>query len=447
MNRTCGCLAVSLTLGTLTFAQSVQTSKPTIRHHRVELVDDQFPPELRQAEDALDKKDYPTAEKLLATLTAKDPKVYRAWFDLGFVYTALGRDDDSIAAYRSAVAAKPDVFESNLNLGLMLARTHNQEAETFLRAATKLKPSDKFEEGLARAWLSLAQVLEVSKPEEALGAYREAIRLQPNTADTHLALGSVLERQKDAKGAEEEYQRALALASGASDAGSRETAGQAVTVLANLYMEQKRFPEAEAMLRKLADAHPEEAVLHLQLGRVLAAEEKYDAAAAEMALAIKLAPNDVSAIGDLAEIYLLSKKYAEAEPMYRQLLKVRPNDADLHHSLGKVFLNQRKFPEAQAEFLAAVRLKPNFGEAYGNLAAAAGENKNYALVISALDARAKFLPELPYRYYERAAAYDHLRDFKNASLNYHKFLDTAGGQFPDDEWKARHRLVAIEPKK
>jgi len=60
--------------------------------------------------------------------------------------------------------------------------------------ATRLKPTDKADEGLGRAWLSLAHVLETNKPEESIKAYREALQLQPNTPDAHLALGSVLER-------------------------------------------------------------------------------------------------------------------------------------------------------------------------------------------------------------------------------------------------------------
>ena len=448
MKQTHSCLLVaSLTVGTLASAQSVQPSKPTIRHHRVQVADDQFPPELRQAEDALNQKDYATAERLLGALTARDPQAYRAWFDLGFVYTSQGRADESVAAYRKAVAAKPDVFESNLNLGLMLARTHNQEAETFLRAATRLKPTDKADEGLGRAWLSLAHVLETDKPEESVHAYREALQLQPNIPDTHLALGSVLERQKDSKGAEEQYQRALTLASAVSDGSSREIAGQAVTALANLYMLEKRFPDAEAMLRKLAAASSGDAILHLQLGRVLAAEGKYGEASSEMEAGVKLAPNDSSALRDLADLDLLSKKYSEAEPRYRQLLKAQPKDADLHHSLGKSLLDQRKFPEAQAEFVAAVNLKPDFGEAYWDLAVAADQNKDFALAIKALDARAKYLPELPFGYFLRATAYDHLRDHKNAAIQYHKFLDVGGGKFPDQEWQAKHRLIAIEPKK
>jgi len=448
VNGTCGCvLAASLTLGALATAQSVQTSKPTIRHHRVEVADDQFPPELRQAEDALDKKDYSTAEKLLNTLTAKDANNYRVWFDLGFVYTAQGRAADSIGAYRRAVAAKPDVFESNLNLGLTLARSHNPEAEAFLRAATKLKPTDHAEEGLARAWFSLARVVEVTKPEEAQDAYWEVVKLQPNSAEARLALGSVMERQKDQKGAEEQYQRALTLASAANDAASSANAGQAVTALANLYMEAKRFPEAETMLRKLASAHSDDAVLHVQLGRVLAAAGKYDDASSELQAGLKLAPDDASAVRDLADIYLLAKKNAEAEPLYRQLVKAKPRDAELHHSLGKALLDQRKFPEAQAEFLAAVNLKPDFGEGYGDLAVAADQNKAYGLVVPALDARDKLLGALPFGYFLRATAYDHLRDHKNAAIQYHKFLDAADGKFPDQEWQAKHRLIAIEPKK
>jgi len=64
-------------------------------------------------------------------VTVKDPTNYLAWFDLGFVQSALGKTDDSIAAYRKSVATKPDVFESNLNLGVMLAKTGSLTRNSF----------------------------------------------------------------------------------------------------------------------------------------------------------------------------------------------------------------------------------------------------------------------------------------------------------------------------
>jgi hypothetical protein len=68
-------------------------------------------------------------------------------------------------------------------------------------------------------------------------------------------------------------------------------------------------------------------------------------------------------------------------------------------------------------------------------------------VIQALDARAKLVKDTPITYFMRASAYDHLRDYKNAAANYRLFLNTANGKYPDQEWQAKHRLIAIEPKR
>jgi predicted Zn-dependent protease len=212
-------------------------------------------------------------------------------------------------------------------------------------------------------------------------------------------------------------------------------------------MRGRRFPEAEDHLRKLLAEHADSAPVHIQLGRVLAAEGKTDGAIAELQAGIKLSPADDAAQRDLADLYTTAGKNDLAEAAYRALLVAHPSEAELHRRLGQALLRQKKFPEAQQEFVNAVKLKPDLGEAYGDLAFAAGENKEYPLAIHALDARAKLLPEIPITYFMRASAYDHLRDFKKAAANYHLFLNTASGKYPEQEWQAKHRLIAIEPKK
>ena len=119
----------------------------------------------------------------------------------------------------------------------------------------------------------------------------------------------------------------------------------------------------------------------------------------------------------------------------------------LHRELGRCLIREKKFVDAQTELLAAIKLKPDFSEAFTDLAFAAGENKDYPLVIRALDARAKLLPETADTYFFRASAYDHLKDVKKAAANYHLFLQTANGKYPDQEWQAKHRLIALEPKR
>jgi len=432
-------LGVIVAVVAVAFALSAlaQTGQ-TVRHHKVAVEDPSSPPELIQAESAIEKQDYATAEPLLKKVVAQDPENYAAWFDLGFLYNAIGKTDDSIVAYRKSVAAKPGVFETNLNLGLMLVKANQPDAEQFLRAATKLKPTAQVAEGQARAWLSLGHLLETSNPDRAIDAFKQAALLDPKDPEPHLSAGPILEGLNRFADAEQEYKQAFAIDPSSADA---------LTGMANIYMRGHRYTEAEEILRKLVALHPNDAGAHMQLGRMLAADGQNDPAIAELQVALKLAPADPSLQLDLADLYTNAKKYDLAEAQYRSLLAAKPNDPDLRYGLGRVLLYRRKFPEAQQELLAAIQLKPGMGTAYGDLAAAANENKNYELVINALDARAKLLPELPIGYFLRATAYDHLRANKLAAENYHRFLETAGGNYPDQEWQARHRLIAIEPKR
>jgi Flp pilus assembly protein TadD len=429
-------LANAILLIALTAAALAQTHT-TVRHYK-ERIDD-TPPEIAQAEDAIQKNDFTGAEALLKKAIDKDPKNYQAWFDLGFVLNRLGRVEDSIHAYRQSVAAKPEVFETNLNLGLMLVRFNSPEAERYLRAATGLKPADHVEEGQASAWLALAHLLENTKPEDALAAYRKASELTPKDPEPHLSAGLLQERQKEFSAAEAEYKQVLAV-----DPHSTEAA----IGLTNLYMKSGRLGDAEPLLRRLATERPEDAGIHLQLGRVLAAQSKKDDAITEIQTALQLAPADSDAQRELADLYSSAGKNDLAENTYRALVTTQPKDPELHRGLGQALLRQKKFPEAQQEFLTALRLKRDSPDVYVDLAFAASENKNYELTIRALNGRTLLNPDLPaICYFLRASAYDHLRDYKLAAVDYHHFLEVAEGKYPDQEWQATHRLIAIEPNK
>src|SRR5271165_4731293 len=222
-----------------------QESAPTVRHHRVAetVPDDASSPEVEQAETAMQHNDFTSAESLLQKAVAAKPSDYRAWFDLGYVYNATNRIPEATDAYRKAVAAKPDVFESNLNLGLLLARQGaNAEAATYLKAATQLKPTSHSDEALARAWQALGRVEERIDPQRALAAYAEAAKLNPKSPEPHLLAAVLLEKQNDLDAAAREFQAAADL-----DPSSQ----TAVEWLVNIYEKQKKFADAEAMLRKV----------------------------------------------------------------------------------------------------------------------------------------------------------------------------------------------------
>src|SRR5438093_10425002 len=80
---------IVLTLPTL----DAQTLSKTVHHHKVAVEDPSSPPELIEAESAIEKKDYGAAEGLLKKVVEADPANYAAWFDLGFVYNAVDRTE------------------------------------------------------------------------------------------------------------------------------------------------------------------------------------------------------------------------------------------------------------------------------------------------------------------------------------------------------------------
>jgi tetratricopeptide (TPR) repeat protein len=432
LNSTCtAALALALTSSVV-----AQNTGKTVRHYEVER--QAAGTDLTEAESDIDKHDYTSAEALLKKYLETHSDDYAAWYDLGFVYHALDRDAESIGAYEKSVAAKPDVFESNLNLGLALADARDPRAEEFLRTATRLNPNSNPAQGHKRAWMALAQVLESTRPEEALAALQQAEVLDPKDSEPHLIAGTILEKQEKTAEAEKEYGQALSVSPDSPDA---------IIALSNLYIREKKFADAEASLRKLVALHPDDAGAHIQLGRVLAIAGKNDEAVKEMEAGLKLDTGDIKAQRDLADLLAEDGKYERAQQLYSGLLNSFPNDANLHFGLGRVLLKEKQFPEAEQELMKAAQLRPQWGEAYGELAVAANENKDYVLAIKATDLRAKYLPENPMSYFLRATAYDHLRDAKQAAKYYHQFLEAAGGNYPDQEWQAQHRLIAIEPKR
>lgn len=395
-------------------------------------------PSITQAESAMDQQQWTSAEAILRKLVAANAKDARAWFDLGYIMHAQENYPEAIAAYRSAAAIQPDSFECNLNLGMVLAHQNDPDASKYLVKATQLKPTSAHpQESLAHAWAALAGILEQRNDVSATHSWSQAVSLAPGDVQMRLAYGSALEKSGDTAGAEREFRRADELHPNSPDA---------LAALANLYMRGKRLPAAEEVLRHLASASPQDENAHLQLGRVLSAEKKDDQAAPEFQKALALKPDDWDALRELAFIQERARQWAAAEKNYRTLVEHFPGDADLHNGLGAVLLPQLKYAEARNEFLRCIKLKPDWGEAYGQLALAASGNKEYELAIKSLDERKKLLPELPSSYFLRATCYDHLRKFAPAVENYKAFLAVANGQFPDEEWKARHRLIAIEPE-
>lgn len=394
------------------------------------------PTALEQAESAIEAQNYAAAATQLDAWLSAHPADARALFDRGYVADAQGQTADAASWYRKAIAADPKQFESRLALGLILAGQGDAAgAREQLYAATNLEPNPPNPAAKAQAYRALAQILRKSDPIGARDALLEALKLTPETPSDTLLAAQIADRAGDSDLAEQEYRKLLKEQPDSPDA----TAG-----LVHLLIQGKKYPEAQSLVAAALQQHPNDLALNAQMAVILNAEGKPADALAVLQKLHTLEPGNRDVTGMLADAEFQAGDLNSADALYQQLLAATPNDPDLLDSHAQVLVRQEHFAEALASFQKAAAARPGDVDAWSGIAFADSKLGRWSDEISALSMRSKFAPENPSTLFLWATAYDNLHQKKTAADYYHRFLAAAQGKFPDQEWQARHRLIALE---
>jgi tetratricopeptide (TPR) repeat protein len=248
-----------------------------------------------------------------------------------------GRPAEAEAAYRKALALKPDYAFAYNNRGIALTdQGRPAEAEAACRQAIALKPDYAF------AYNNLGAALNSQgKPAEAEAVCREAIALKPDYALAYNNLGNALNGQGKHREAEAAYRRAIALKPDL--AGAYYNLGIALK-------DQRRPAEAEAAYRKAIALKPDFADAYVNLGIALKDQGKPAEAEAACRQAIALKPDDAFAYSNLGNALNSQGKHREAEAAYREAIALKPDYAEAHCNLGNVLKNQDRFAESLVAF-------------------------------------------------------------------------------------------------
>ncbi|UWZ83462.1 tetratricopeptide repeat protein [Occallatibacter riparius] len=395
-------------------------------------------PEVADAEAAIVKSDWKTAESKLSAYLAAHPEDARALFDAGYAADALNQLDQAAGFYLRAVKVDPKSFEAQLSLGLLLARQGKQkEAKPALETATKLEAGEAGAVAKARAWRALAQIDRADDPTKASDDLLEALKLTPETPRDTLLAAELATAANQPDAAEAAYRRVLA-----KDPANLE----AEAGLAHVLIAKKQYAEAETFARKALEQSPEDPALTAQLATALVAQDKAEA----LPLLQKLHeahPQDENITRMLADVTAQSGDAAGSDKLYAPLLAAHPADAELQVAHGQNLIRQLKFAEAFEVFTRATQLAPTDPDGWTGLAFAASKTGQHSVALQALTARSKYLPDNPSTYFLWATSYDMLHDRNSAIAYYHHFLEASAGKFPDQEWQARQRLLLLEKKR
>jgi TolB-like protein/class 3 adenylate cyclase/tetratricopeptide (TPR) repeat protein len=273
----------------------------------------------------------------------------------------LGETADKVAStstaaeVRKAVTGRsdnPEAFQLYLQgkfYGERITQADSDKAIDLLEQALAIDPN------FALAWAGLSQIHFVQAGygfapisegfERARQAAQNALRLAPDLAEGHIALGTVLEGNDwNFTAAEASFRRALELAPG--DANALRAAAQLARI-------RGRVDEALELLRKAVALDPLSARTHRQAAMVAVMSKRFDEAAASFQLALDLAPKAGLNHAFLAITRLMQGRgqeglevaEAESHDVFRNLAL-----AMIHHAQGRAAESDAALQTLVSEF-------------------------------------------------------------------------------------------------
>ena len=253
----------------------------------------------------------------------------------------------SFALSLAAVAAQPRLQADLQAASTLLAKGSVAEAIALLRNTVKLNPES------ADAHLMLGSALALApRRDEALVELKRAVELQPNFASAHNTLGTALAKFAEFEPARKAFEKAIALDPRLIDARVN------LALIMAQSDESVKAGEQIARAVELCGRCPKGSYLRYLEGKIYDKRNMAEPAIEALESAIRLRP-------DFAEAYLelssVKAKASDADGALRAIetaVKLAPENAEAQYRLGVEYLGRNKSAAALEHLREAYRLKP-----------------------------------------------------------------------------------------
>ncbi|HJS74515.1 MAG TPA: protein kinase [Vicinamibacteria bacterium] len=262
------------------------------------------------------------------------------------VEVALTPAEESRLAEAEARPIDPEAYEAYLRGRYYFNRTSEVELEKavdyFERALAREPAYAAAYSGLADSYNRLGMTLIGRPPGEmrakAIAAASEALRIDGGLAEAHVSLGWAKFFDRDWPGAEESFERAMALNPKYAEAHQ----------LYSLYLVALgRFDEAIAEGRSAVELDPLSLNSQARLGQVLFYARHYDDAIRVLRNALELDPNFVFALWHLGDTYTQVSRYDEAISVLEKAVTLSKRNPAVVGYLGCAYAKSGRHREAR----------------------------------------------------------------------------------------------------
>ena len=247
---------------------------------------------------------------------------------------------------------------------------------------------------------------------DAIEAYKQAIRIDPDYADTHNNLGAAYGNSGMYKDAIEAYKQAIRI---------NPDFAMAHINLGYAYGNLGMYKEEIEAYKQAIRIDPDYANTHNNLGAAYGNSGMYKDAIEAYKQAIRINPDFAMAHNNLGVTYSKSGMYKDAIEAYKQAIRINPAYADTHINLGYAYGNLGMYKEEIEAYKQAIRINPDFAMAHYNLGNTYFESGMYKEAIEALKQALRIDPDYADAHYNLGYAYAFLND-RDSALKQYKIL-------------------------
>lgn len=303
----------------------------------------------------LAKGDTKKAVEVLERLDQTYPDTSLIKYQLAQAYLKNNNLNQGKAALEQVISANPNFADAIVLLAEINLRSGHSEAvieplTRLLNRNPELKPAALL---LAAAYGSLDRF------DDAAVVVGEQAKLAPRDPQAQMALGLTLRQAKRNDEARQAFEKVAELAPDSL---------WPVEQLVELDLLEKHFDAARQRVRHQFQKTPDSPAGHFFEGKILAAEEKWDLAAAELQKTLQLDPNFSNAYGLLVHAYVSTNKLPQALEQLQAQLAKNPNDVSALTTLALLYERTNDLAKARDTYERLLAIEPNSTSALNNLA-------------------------------------------------------------------------------
>jgi tetratricopeptide (TPR) repeat protein len=289
--------------------------------------------------------------------------------------------------------AAPLDAEGYYNLGI-----DHDEAGRYQEAIEAYKQAIKLKPDYASAYNDLGCAYnDLGRHQEASEAFKQAIKLKPDYATANYNLGIACYALGRYQEAIDAYKQAIKLKPDDIDAHY------------NLGIAYLGIKDKASALKEFEILKKMDLVRASQLSNKIASAEKDLSQAA---------PLDADGYFNLGVDHADAGQWKEAIEAFKQAIKLNPDDASAHYNLGVAYGNLGRHKEEIEAYKQAIKLNPDYAKAYNNLGSAYQNSGRHQEAIQACKQAVKLKPDYANAHYTLGMAYMAIGDKKRALNEY-----------------------------